>query len=172
MTPFSQWLSQTSISLAIQTHTWVIPTIQSVHIIAIAVVVTSVFMIALRILRLAGSDQTLLATIGRFGPPLSGGLYASVATGAFMVIGEPVRELLSFSFWLKMSMLAAVTIVTAAFRIAVRRNEPHWEGEVINRWTTRSAAILVLFIWAGIIVSGRLIAYDSIWGSWSHVPKD
>jgi len=39
---FTQWLSQTPMSLAIQTHEWVIPTIQSIHIVAIGVVLTSV----------------------------------------------------------------------------------------------------------------------------------
>jgi len=172
MISFIQWLSRSSLSLAIQTHLWVIPAIQSIHIVAIAVVVSSVFMIGLRILRLASPDQTLLQTVGRFGPPLSAGLYVALATGAFMVIGEPERELLSFSFWLKMSLLAACTLTTAAFKIAVRKNESHWEGVVINRRTTRSIAVLMLLIWVGIIVCGRLIAYDSIWGSWSHVPKD
>lgn len=169
---FIQWLSQTSLSLAIQTHLWIIPAIQSVHIVAIAVVVSSVFMIGLRVLGLAGSDQTLMQTIGRFTPPLFNALYVSLLTGVFMVISEPARDLLSFSFWLKMSLLAAATITTVAFRSAVRRNEHHWDEVVVNRWATRSVAILVLLIWAGVIISGRLIAYDSIWGSWSHVPKD
>jgi hypothetical protein len=172
MIRFLHWLSQTSLSVAIQTHLWIIPTIQSVHIVAVAVVVGSSLMIALRVLRMAGSDQTLLQTVGRFGPPLSGALGVSLVTGGLMVIGEPERDLLSFSFWLKMSMLAAATATTAVFRIAVGRNERQWEEVIINRWTTRSIAILMLLIWTGIVISGRLIAYDSIWGSWSRVPKD
>src|ERR1700732_158751 len=115
MMQFAQWLSQTSVSIAIQTHTWIIPTLQSIHIVAIGVIFSSVFMIALRILGSAGSDQTLLETFGRFGPPLSAALCVTVATGAFQVMGEPERELLSFSFWLKMSLLAAATITAAMF---------------------------------------------------------
>jgi hypothetical protein len=172
MTRFLQWLSQTSLSVAIQTHLWVIPAIQSVHIVAIAVALTSVFAIALRILRLAGSDQTLVQTVGRFTPPLFGALYVSAVTGALMVIGEPTRELMSFSFWLKMSLLAVATVTVLAFRRAVSDNQGHWEEVVIDRRTTRSITVLVLLIWAGIIISGRLIAYDSIWGSWSRLPKD
>ena len=60
---FAEWLSQTSLSMLIQTHNaWVIPTIQSIHIIAIGVVLTSVLMIDLRILGRAGRDQTLRET--------------------------------------------------------------------------------------------------------------
>ena len=56
---FAEWLSQTSLSLAIQTHEWMIPTVQSIHIVAIGVVLASVFMIDLRVLGWAGRDQTL-----------------------------------------------------------------------------------------------------------------
>ena len=53
---FVDWLSRTSVSLVIQSHEWVVPTIQSIHIAAIGVVLASVFMIDLRILGWAGRD--------------------------------------------------------------------------------------------------------------------
>ena len=84
MIPFTQWLSQTAISLAIQTHEWVIPTIQSIHIVAIGVVLTSVFMMDLRILGWAGRDQSLLETTARFGPWLWEALCVLLATGLLM----------------------------------------------------------------------------------------
>lgn len=166
-----EWLSQTPLSLAIQTHDWVVPTIQSVHIVAIGVVVASVFMIDLRVLGWAGRDQTLVETVDRFGPWLSWALCVLLATGVLMVIGEPARELLSFSFWLKMSLVATGTLIAGAFRVALRRNERHWEESLVRRRTTKSLAIFTLLIWAGIIVLGRLIAYDHIWGAWSGAPK-
>jgi hypothetical protein len=169
---FTEWLSQTSISLAIQTHLWIIPLIQSIHIVAIGIVMGSVLMIGLRILGLAGLDQTILETVSRFAPPLYGALCVAVVTGIFMVMGEPARDLMSFSFWAKMTLLAAATITLAAFKLAVGRNAHRWQEVLVNRWTTKSVAILMLLIWAGITVLGRLIAYDSIWGAWSHVPKD
>jgi len=92
-------------------------------------------------------------------------------TGALMVVGEPARELLSFSFWLKMALVATGSLIAAAFQIAVRRNEGRWEESLVKGRITKSLAILTLLIWAGIIVLGRLIAYDHIWGSWSRAPK-
>jgi len=38
MQPLIDWLAQTSLSLAIQTHEWVVPTVQSIHIVAIGIV--------------------------------------------------------------------------------------------------------------------------------------
>jgi hypothetical protein len=165
---FADWLSQRSLSILIQTHNaWVIPTIQSIHIVAIGVVLASVLMIDLRILGWAGHDQTLRETTNRFGPWLSWALLVLLATGVLMVVGEPVRELLSFSFWLKMFLVAVGTLIAAILRITLKSNEHHWEQTLVNRRTIKLLAILTLLIWVGIVVLGRLIAYDYVWGSWS-----
>jgi putative copper export protein len=118
---FAEWLSTTSPSVFIQNHnSWVIPAIQSIHIIGIGVVLGSVFMIYLRILGWAGLDQTLRQTTDRFGPWLTGALYLMLATGVLMVIGEPVRELVTFSFWLKMFLVAVSTLFVITFQISLR----------------------------------------------------
>jgi len=40
----------------------------------------------------------------------------------------------------------------------------------VNRRSVRSLAVLTLLIWVGIVILGRLIAYDYVWGSWSLKP--
>src|SRR5262245_25474519 len=155
----------------IQTHEWIIPTVQSIHIVAIGVVLASVFMIDLRILGLAGRDQSLLETTNRFGPWLTVALCVLLGTGVLMVIGEPARELLAFSFWFKMSLIAIGTLIAALFQFTLKRNGPQWEESLVKRRTTKSLAVLTLLIWVGIIILGRLIAYDHLWGSWSGAPK-
>jgi uncharacterized protein DUF6644 len=165
---FAEWLSTTSPSVFIQEHnTWAIPAIQSIHIVGIALVMGSVLMIDLRILGWAGTDQTLRQTTGRFGPWLTGSLWLMLATGILMVIGEPVRELVTFSFWLKMTLVAAGTLVAVIFQRTVRRHEQQWEDGLVQRPSIKAMAIFTFLVWSFIIVLGRLIAYDHIWGSWS-----
>jgi uncharacterized membrane protein YgdD (TMEM256/DUF423 family) len=169
---FAEWLSTTFLSVFIQEHNgWAIPTIQSIHIVGIALVMGSVLMINLRILGWAGTDQTLRATAGRFGPWLTGSLWLLLATGVLMVIGEPVRELVTFSFWLKMVLVAVGALAAITFRITLRRRERQWEDTLVHRASIKASAILTLLIWACIIVLGRLIAYDHVWGSWSPSEK-
>ena len=170
MTGFTAWLSQTWLSVAIQSHEWIIPTIQSIHIVAIGVALSSVFMIDLRFLGWAGLDQSMIEVSNRFGPWLSGALFVLLGTGIVMVIGEPARELLAFSFWSKMSLVAIGTAVVGGFRMGLRRNQHYWE-ESAGRWTIKSLALLTLLLWLGVVILGRLIAYDNVWGSWSLSPK-
>ena len=155
MQRFAEWLGQTGPSLAIQTNEWVIPTVQSLHIVAIGVVVGSALMIALRVLGYAAPDQTLAETTSRFGPWVSWGLAALLLTGVVMVVGEPERELLAFSFWLKMMLV--VLGAAATF--------------MLQRRSSRALAVMTLLIWTSVVVLGRLIAYDYVWGSWSTLIK-
>jgi hypothetical protein len=169
---FAEWLSTTSLSVFIQNHNaWAIPTIQSIHIVGIGVVLGSVFMIYLRILGWAGADQTLRQTTDRFGPWLTGALYMMLVTGILMVIGEPVRELVTFSFWLKMVLVAVSTVVSVLLQRSVRKHEQRWDETLVKRGSVKGFAILMFLIWVCIIILGRLIAYDHIWGSWSPATK-
>jgi len=169
---FAGWLSTTFLSVLIQNHNaWVIPAIQSIHIVGIGVVLGSVFMIELRILGWAGMDQTLRQTACRFVPWLTGGLCLLLATGLLMVVGEPVRELITFSFWLKMFLVAVGTLIVALFHIMLRKHEDGWGEMLGRRGSVKFLAVVTFLIWMGIIILGRLIAYDHVWGPWSPAAK-
>jgi uncharacterized membrane protein SirB2 len=169
---FAEWLSTTAPSVFIQTHeVWMIPTIQSFHIIGISLAVGSALMITLRILGWAGADETLLQTQRRFGPWLNGALCLLLASGALLVVGEPVRELVTFSFWLKMSLVLLMTVIALGFQVGVNRRPQLWDGALVNLTSVKWAALLIFLIWGCIIILGRLIAYDHIWGHLSPATK-
>jgi hypothetical protein len=128
-------------------------------------------MIVLRILGWAGTDQTLRQTTDRFGPWLVGGLCLQLVTGIVMIIAEPARELVNFSFWTKMAFVAVATVLSGMFLVNVPKNEQRWET-LVNRRSIKSLAILTFLIFLFIIVLGRLIAYDHIWGSWSPATSE
>jgi hypothetical protein len=169
---FAEWLSTTSPSVFIQNHnSWAIPTIQSIHIVGIGIVLGSAFMIYLRILGWAGSDQTLRQTVDRFGPWLTNSLYLMLVTGILMVIGEPVRELVTFSFWAKMALVAISTVVAVRMHRSIRLHEVEWEQTLRHRGYIKLLTVTTFLIWAVIIILGRLIAYDHVWGAWSPATK-
>lgn len=177
MNAFAEWLSGTSPSVYLQRHeAWVIPTLQSVHIIGIGIVVGSTSMMTLRLLGLIGMDQSLLQIQRRFGPWLTGALCVMLATGGLLVVAEPVRELVTLSFWLKMILVAVLTAIGIVFQRSLRRREQRWEQTVARRTSVQMIAVqmiavLTILILACIIILGRLIAYDHIWGLWSPATK-
>ena len=108
-------------------------------------------MIDLHVLGWAWRDQSLRETTARFGPWVSWALGLLLVTGVLMIVGEPARELLAISFWMKMAL-----VLVAVFAQARLRRRP-----------AKPLAAATFLVVVGVIVLGRLIAYDYVWGSWS-----
>lgn len=172
MNNFAVWLSTTLPSVFIQTHeAWMVPVIQSLHIVGIGIAVGSALMITLRVLRWAGTDQSLMQTLRRFGPWLTGALLLLLVSGSLLIVAEPVRELVTLSFWLKMACVATLAVIAATFQASVKKQPQLWEQTLVGRRSVRLAAMLTFVLWGCIIILGRLIAYDHIWGHLSPATK-
>ena len=167
MEGLASWLSRTPPSVLIQTNeSWAIPTIQTIHIAGIGVVLACVLMMSLRVLGYAGTDQSVAATQQRFGPWLIGAVWLLLGSGLLLIIAEPVRELVTFSFWAKMTLVAIGVAIALLFQRSVRAH-PDWEQEIGARTPIRALAIATPLVWLAIVFLGRLIAYDHIWGALS-----
>lgn len=169
---FAQWLEATSLSTTIKSVTWIIPMVQSTHIVTIGVVFVSILMIALRVLGQVRMDQAFDAVMNRFVPWIRKGLVVLALTGVILVAGEPIRELMSFSFWLKMTLLALGVVSALVFTRSLRAaglasgHEPQFSP------AARSAAVATVMLWLVIIFLGRAIAYDvEVWGTLSPAPR-
>ncbi len=156
---FSQWLSRTTLSHIIQTVTWMIPTIQIVHILSIGVLFSSALLINLRLWRLFEPDQLLDEVMRRFAPVIWTVLLILLASGSLLIIAEPRRSLQNDSFYLKMGLLVAALLVTAMLQRAVSRDDDLWEKSTLREATLRGAAVISTLLWCGVIFAGRWIAY-------------
>ena len=76
------WLDQTALSQAIQATSWAVPTVQTVHILSVAVVITSALMLDLRLIGVVGVDQPLDRVWARFLPFVWWPLLILLATAA------------------------------------------------------------------------------------------
>jgi hypothetical protein len=153
------WLEQTPVSQAIQVTSWVVPAVQTVHILAIAAVAGSALMIDLRLLGVVAADQPLKDVSSRFLPFIWWPLLILLATGTIMIIGEPPRTLKNPVFQLKMALLVVAVTVTGLFQYLLRRNPAFGDPGSRQRFAAEAIAVLSLLLWSGIIFSGRWIAY-------------
>lgn len=168
MLDFAAWLQATSLSVTIQSAGWAIPTLQSIHILMIAVVFVSILMIALRVLGRARMDQAFADVWRRFAPWMWSGLVVMALTGLLLVIAEPIRQVTSLSFWLKMGLLAVGIGSAIAFGRAIRPANLSAAGGPVFSSATKSGAVATVALWLAIIFLGRAIAYDvEVWGSLS-----
>ncbi len=153
---FCDWLSNTPVSLKIQTVLWIIPAVQSIHILCVAVVMSSMAMLDLRLLGIAGQRQPVSRVVGRFVPWAWRALPILLATGSILIIGEPSRELLNPYFRAKMVMLVVVIGITLVVQRRNKRDSAYWES---RKFAARFAGLASLLLWVGIVTAGRWIAY-------------
>jgi hypothetical protein len=155
---FSKWLAATSLSHAIQTAGWIIPTLQIIHILCVAIVFSSAVLVDLRIFRLFERDEPLREVTRRFLPPIWPVLIILLITGSLLIIGEPRRSLVNTTFYLKMALLLVAILLTAGLQRAVM-SSPDFIDDRSRRLTGRLLATLSILVWCGILFAGRWIAY-------------
>ena len=156
---FCEWLKVTPFSVAIQSASWAVPAIQTVHILAIGAVVGSGLMITLRALGVLAPDQTLLAFTKRFQRVIWWALPILLVSGALMITAEPARSLENFAFVIKMGLLLASVVANLLYLAPLNRNPGFWELTSGRRWAGRAVAIASFLLWVGVVFSGRWIAY-------------
>lgn len=150
---FCAWLDQTPLSQFIQGAGWIVPALQTIHILAIAAVIASQAVITLRLLGVAGRGVPPQRLAARFLPFLLWPLLVLLVTGIVMIIGEPARELANPVFQLKMLLLIAVIALTSATQGRLAAG-----GDGVAA-TARVLSVAALALWVGIVFAGRWIAY-------------
>jgi hypothetical protein len=156
---FCAWLELTPFSRALQNIEWIIPAVQTVHILAVAAVMASALMLDLRVLGVRGTGQSLARVAAQFLPVIWTALPVLLATGVVMISAEPARALQNPAFQLKMLLLVAALLVTLGFQRPLRRRSDFWELSRRRRRAASSLAALSLALWVAILFAGRWIAY-------------
>lgn len=155
----SAWLEMTPFSRVLQTVEWVIPAVQTVHLLAIAAVMGSMLFFNLRLLGLTGADVPLARVSRRFVPVILGSVLVLLASGVLMIAAEPARSLLNPVFQLKMALLLGALALTVAIAKPLRHRPDYWSSAVVHTHVSRVAAVLSLGLWVAILCAGRWIAY-------------
>jgi hypothetical protein len=156
---FCEWLASTRASTIIQDAGWVIPTIQTVHIACIAVLIGSVVMLDMRMFGIAGRGDSIAATAKRLLPWIWWPLPVFLLTGLILIVGEPSRELENSTFYNKMILLVGALIATGVLQATLRRDPAFWEGSRVRSGAAKGLAFVSLALFVSVVFAGRLIAY-------------
>ncbi|CAN7142472.1 hypothetical protein LJR225_000013 [Phenylobacterium sp. LjRoot225] len=156
---FSQALGATPVSVFLQSVSWIVPTVQTVHILAISVVLISILLVDLRLLGVVGRDTAVIAVVDRFVVWLWWALLALALSGTVLVVAEPDRALTNPVFQTKLILIAIAALATLAIERPIARDPGFWDASASRTALARSLAVGSLAAWLGVIVAGRWIAY-------------
>jgi hypothetical protein len=159
LSDLSKWLAATSLSHTIRTTNWIIPTLQTIHILCVAALFSSAVLVDLRIWRLTQRDVPLSDVGRRFLPLIWPVVIVLLLTGSLLIVGEPRRSLLNDTFYIKMALLAFALVLTGLLQWSLTSAPGFWERDIGRRIVGRLAAVASVLAWSGIIFAGRFIAY-------------
>jgi len=159
LTELALSISDTSLSLWLQTNIWAIPIIQVVHILSLAAGFGAVLMVTLRLFNLAGTDRTIAETERRYIRWIWAALVFLVISGLGLIIAEPIRELINPIFWIKVGLVIAVFVASLLFHGRIMRRLA--AGGVVSGGI-RAASVLILILWCFTMAAGRWIAYAPV----------
>ena len=152
------WIYASPLSTAIRDMSWVVPTVQSVHIVAIAVIFGAAVISDLRLAGVFATDQPMGGVVRRYFPWMRAALIVLLLSGLVMVIGEPDRVLVNTTFWLKMLLVVAVFSLTWSVRRPLLRAVGPAQG-ADEKPPIKALAWLSIALWCVVIFCGRWIAY-------------
>jgi len=146
----------TALSSAIRDNSWVVPLVQSIHIVAIAVVLSCALVTELRIAGVVAPDESMEVVAQRYLPWMWRALAVLLATGLVMIIGEPERTLGNAIFWIKMALVSAGVLASLGLRRPLLRpaSSPGKSPAKVLAWA-------LLALWVAVIFCGRWIAYSN-----------
>ena len=153
-----RWISSTALSQAIQNVEWAVPTIQSVHILGVCVVLSSVGMIVLGLWAGPAPAPRLPIPPGAMSPGFGGALVVLACSGLLLIIGEPRRELTNIMFQIKMVLVLCAIALITVFQRSARRHPEFWNTEP-ETGRIKMMALGALLLFFAIAVAGRWIAY-------------
>ncbi len=153
------YLAGTRVSEAFAAANWFIPTVQTIHILGIAVVLATVLLRDATLLGISGGGGVLGTMTANFLRWTWRALLVLLVTGALLVIAEPKRELSSFSFRLKMVLVALLALVTLVYQSPFRRDPGYWVASRRRRRIAAAVAMVSILLCACIVTAGRFIAY-------------
>ena len=157
---FAAWVDTHAWSTALHESLWVYPLVESTHVLTLMLFVGMLAMVDLRMLGVAFRDTPVSELTSRLLPWSVAGFVIMVGTGVLLFYAIPVRTAHSVWFRVKVVLLIAAAINAWWFHRRVSKDRERWDAQEKPPLGVRLAAATSLGVWTGVIVAGRMIAYN------------
>jgi hypothetical protein len=157
--PLAQWLYDTDCATAIRESEVVFPAIETVHVLALALMVGTIALVDLRLLGAALRDAPALDVERRIVPVTWAGFALMAVTGLLLFASEAAKIIHNPAFIVKFAAMVLAGANVALF---------HWRAKPLLLAApvggpvpapAQAGAAVSLALWLVVIAAGRAIAY-------------
>jgi len=153
---FLEWLQSTPIAIAVAENDILFPWIESVHVLAIVLVVGTISIVDLRLLGVASLDISARRLMRDVIPYTWGAFAVAAITGSLMFSSDAVHYAQNRLFQAKLVMLVLAGINMATFHFFGERDIERWEAPgATTPMSAKAAATISLLAWVTVVSLGR-----------------
>ena len=153
------WIEATPLAVAITESEWMFPTIETIHVLALTLVVGSIAMLDLRLLGVSNRSMGVMQLTEETLPWTWGAFVVAAITGTLMFMSAATKYYHNVPFRIKIVLLALAGINMAVFHVSAFRAVHSWNMAFPAPVAARAAASLSLLFWIGVVVAGRWIGF-------------
>jgi hypothetical protein len=153
---FLEWLQGTSLAVAIA-EDW-FPAVESLHVIAMAMVAGTIFIVDTRLVGLTSTSLPFTYVSHRLLPWTWGAFVFAVITGALMFIGNATTYYANTPFRVKMVLLLLAGLNMLVFQLVTFRGVAAWDAGHPPP-AARTAGVFSIVLWCSVIGFGRWIGF-------------
>jgi len=153
-------LADSSWSVSLHESQYAYSIIESIHVWTLAVFFGSILMVDLRLLGLTMRKVPVSEVASRLLPWTVAGFIVMVITGSLLFSAIPLRSYQNIFFRTKMILLVLAGLNIWFFHSGIYKRVTEWDFYALPPKAARIAGGISLALWACIVVSGRMIAYN------------
>ena len=157
---FFEWLADVPWSVDLHESQYAYSIIESMHVWSLCLFFGMTVMFDLRLLGWTLRSVPVSEVIRRLRPWTIAGFALMVTSGTLLFFAIPLRSYQNIFFRLKMVALVFAGLNALLFHVTVHRQVHAWDLDRVPPKRARAAGAASLILWAVIVVSGRMIAYN------------
>jgi len=135
------------------------PLIESVHVVAICLVVGSILAVDLRLLGFASIHRPVSRVTSGILPLTWSAFAVAVASGILMFISNATKYLENGYFVAKIFLICAAGLNMAIFHGISAKDLPRWEKQTVLPRPVRLAGGFSILLWVAVVTCGRWIGF-------------
>jgi hypothetical protein len=152
--PLLEWFRDPPLAQTIRNSSWLLPTIESGHLVGYGLLIGTILAVDLRLLGLGVRRQTAAQIAGELAPWTLGGLVLTIVTGVLLFSYDPLKFYANHAFPYNVALLAAAV----AFHYTAHRKVTLPNTSGVKPLRNRLAAGVSLALWLGVALAGLAIS--------------
>ena len=154
-----EWVDAFPSSIAMRESLYAFPVLLTIHLISLAMFAGLVVMMDLRLLGVAYRGTPFSEVQARLFPWQMVGMVVTSLAGLLLFYAQPMRYFGKVLYWIKIALMVLAIVNALVFHLTTYRSVDKWD--LTNPPVAAEVAgWLSLALWACIVATGRLTAYE------------